>query len=131
MAEPSLAMQKAVYATLSAALDAAVYDEAPLDSTVRYVQIGDDAWAEDDSHGDETGFVGVISIEVWDANTAGRSWIKARIGEIYDALHQQPLTVEGFDCNWVRYKTSSTQRADDRPLYRGLVTFEVRLQPDE
>ena len=132
MSEPSLAVQKAIFALLSAAsLGVAIVDEAALDSAMPYVQIGDDAWTQDDAHASEAGergWIGVVQVEVWDATTAGRSRIKQLIGQISAALHGAALSVTGFTTNWVRYQSSSTQRADDRPLYRGVVTFEIRIQ---
>lgn len=137
MAEPSLAVQRAILARLNAQLPTGtgIYDEAPHATEIRYVQIGDDAWTQDDSHddddgeeGDQRGWTGIISIEVWDAFHAGRAWIKEKFDQIDAALHNHPLAVTGFTTNWLRYQSSQTQRAEDRPLYRGVITFEIRLE---
>lgn len=128
--EPSLAMQKAVFAALSGQISVPVYDEADLETPTPYVQIGDDAYSQDDTH-EEGGraWTGIIGVEVWDAITAGRSRIKTILGEIDAQLHgNESLAVVGFTLDWIRYQTSATARADDSPLYRGIITFEVRLQ---
>lgn len=128
--EPSLPMQRAIFAALNGAVGVPVYDEAPLGAATPYVQIGDDAYVQDDTHeAGGRGWTGIIGIEVWDALTAGRSGIKALLDVIDGLLHgNEALAVAGFRLNWIRYQTSSTVRSDDNPLYRGLITFEVRLQ---
>jgi len=129
--EPSLSMQKAIFAALNGSLGSVpVYDEAPLGAATPYVQIGDDAYTQDDSHGPtERGWLGIIGVEVWDARTAGRSGIKSILETIDGLLHgNESLAVAGFTLNWIRYQASSTVRSDENPLYRGLITFEVRLE---
>lgn len=130
MAEPSLALQKAVYAALNGTISIPVFDQAPAETSLPYAQVGDDSWAQDDSHDDDDaqrGWTGLISIEVWDAEHAGRATVKGILSEIDDALHGAALVVNGYLCDWVRYQASGVGRVDERPLYRGFITFEVRL----
>jgi hypothetical protein len=104
-----------------------VYDEAALDAAMPYAQIGDDAFLQDDSH-DVRGWIGAITIEVWDAITAGRSGIKGVLNEISTVLHAGALSVDGYTVNYIRYEQSGTSRSDERPIYRGFITFQIRLQ---
>ena len=73
------------------------------------------------------GFSGVCRLHTWSAHR-GRKECKTVQGLIYDALHQTPLTVTGFNNFYLaRETTDSTQEIDTR-LIHGICEYRVLIE---
>lgn len=141
MASPDNALQAGLYARLSgyAALTALiggnkVYDFVPESAQPPYVVIGDDTatdWDTKSKHGWEF----TVTVHCWDFERAGRKSVKAILGAIFDALHQQEanVTVTGYALVQIRrefqqtFQETAVEGASDRfwhgvARYRAVVT---------
>jgi hypothetical protein len=116
VSSPNNALQTAVYARLTgyAPLTAAlggpkVYDHVPQGTPAPYVVIGADTLADAGSKsGDKWEFT--VTVHAWDFEAAGRKSVKALLGHLFDALHQQEggITVAGFSLVQVRWEFEET-----------------------
>lgn len=91
---PSLDLQRALYATLSAALSAPVYDEVPEGAALPYVVIGDISEVGDYSHSTD-GRQLLVTVHVW-SSYPGMTEARQIAGDVIAALHFQELTVAGY-----------------------------------
>ena len=113
---PNNAFQAAIYTRLTgyvpltAALGGPkIYDHVPQDEAAPYVVIGDDTMAEDGTK-TEPGWELTATVHAWDFEKAGRKSVKAILGHVYDALHQQEanIVVAGFTLVQIRWEFEDT-----------------------
>lgn len=123
-----LAVQEAIFAALSAAYlpvtdnviepsDAGDITEFP------YVVVGDDSF---DEFGDDTttGADGLLSVHVWSRH-AGRKQTKELQAEIFDALHDEPLAVAGYETVLLLWVSSESFLDVDGKTRHGITRFRV------
>lgn len=115
----------------------AIYDHVPQadDSGVTaefpYVVIGDDTSVEWDTD-TETGHDMTVTIHVW-STQRGRGETKTILGAIYDALHQQTLSLSGSPsflnvaCLW---EFSETLVESDGVTRHGVTRFRVVIEKE-
>lgn len=139
MTTPANALQTAIFTTLSgnSALTALigsnqVFDFVPETAQPPYVLIGDDT-AIDNGTKSKNGWEYTITIHSWAYEVAGRKQGKSIMGAIYDALHQQTITVTGFNLIYLRSEFETTQQdpsavgQSDR-FYHGIQRFRALIQ---
>ena len=126
-------LQSAVYAALKA--DAAlmakiddVYDEPVSNAPYPYVAIGDGKTA-DLSSKTERLTEHVIQLDSW-SDAPGRMETKEILGLVYDALHDQTLTLAGHTLVNLRFEEGEDVRDPDTSprLYHGILKFRAVTQ---
>ncbi|WP_020474240.1 DUF3168 domain-containing protein [Zavarzinella formosa] len=141
MSSPDNALQKGVYdrlvgySPLTTALGGPkVYDHVPQGTDAPYVVIGDDTALDWDTK-DKAGWEFTLTVHCWDFAASGRKSVKALLGFIYDALHQQEdtITVAGFALVQIRreFQTSFQETAvegDSDSYYHGVARYRAVVQ---
>ena len=127
-------LQKAVYQTLAAdaALQAEIgdpariFDDPPPDALFPYLTLGE-ARATD-WKGVEGGLEHDVKLYVF-SRYAGRREVKRILGAVYDALHEEALTVAGHDFINIRFVFADAFRRSDGETYQGVARFRAVTQP--
>jgi len=91
----SLSLQQAVFDALVAALSVSVYDHVPDDAAFPYVVVGEDTLNMWDTKS-INGFDAMVTLHTW-SRYRGRKECKQIQGNIYDALHDAPLAITGYN----------------------------------
>lgn len=123
MADPSLALQQALFARLNAELSCPVYDGAPLDAPKPYVSIDSEVVANSDflaSRRDTRLFY----LSVWSAKQ-GQAEVKQVMAEVDAALHERPMSLETGRVISVRVDRKQSNREPDGVTYQGAVTLRI------
>ena len=123
MADPSLALQQALFARLNAELSCPIYDGAPLDAPKPYVSIDSEVVANSDflaSRRDTRLFY----LSVWSAKQ-GQAEVKQVMAEIDTALHERPMPLETGRVISVRVDRKQSNREPDGVTYQGAVTLRI------
>lgn len=127
MSDGSLELQNALIAALDgnlSDLDSAavlVYDRVPQDQPPPFVVVGASTAVPDDAKT----FNGVDHLPEMHAYSShrGRKEVKHILGQIYDVLHTQKITVVGFESVCLRYQFSDTFEEPDGT--RGVIRFGI------
>jgi len=128
------ALQAGIYTRLSGLLSVPVHDDVPAgdaDGTgapFPYVTIGEDTLAGWDSFTSD-GAEATITIHVW-SRARGRKEVKQVQGEIYDALHRQPVAIAGFDLVSCLFEQSVSMLDPDGITRHGVQVFRVIFDRD-
>lgn len=101
MSDASLPVQKAIYARLSDALTAPVFDHVPQDQTGEYVVIGEGTEIPADTK-THNGVEHQVEVHVY-SDKRGKSATKTILGQVYTDLHRQPITVDGFSATMLQF----------------------------
>lgn len=141
MASPGNALQTGIFARLTgySALVTAlgggkVYDHVPQGIAAPYVVIGADTMIDASSKSNNK-WEATVTIHAWDFEKAGRKSVKALLGHIYDALHQQEgsITVTGFTLVQIRFEFEETFQesaveGDPDRYYHGVQRYRAFVQ---
>lgn len=128
MADPSWALQQAVYAAVTAAVaPIAVHDHPPQESAFPYFTIGEAAGYYDGTK-TEDGQEVTVNVHAW-SRYRGRKEVKELLGKVYDALHEKPLTVPGFNVSLVRFEFGDSALDEDGLTYHGVHRYRIFIQP--
>lgn len=141
MASPDNALQAGIYqrlinySALTTALGGQrVYDFVHEGVDPPYVVIGDDTALDWDTK-DRPGWEFTLTLHAWDYEKAGRKSVKALLGLISDALHQQEasVTVAGFSLIQIRrefqqtFQESGAEGQGDR-YWHGVARYRATVQ---
>lgn len=133
MTAATFALQTAVYSALathsglSAALGTGrIFDHVPRRSTPPYIAIASSV-AQDWSTGSDTGDEHTITLHVW-TDLAGRSQIASVMALVNSALHDRPLTPDGYRLVNLRHERSETRRLADADRYQGIMRFRAKTE---
>lgn len=126
-------IQKALYAVLSSDTDLGVlvgsriYDDVPDNqNTFPFVTIGEDTltqWDTDQKLGYEVSLV----IHVW-SRYRGRKETKEIQAAIYDALHNAPLSVTGYDNFLMQEREAESFLDPDGKTRHGIQTYHALIE---
>lgn len=124
MAEPSLAIAKAVDGALGAIHGLAVYTRIPPKTPLPYVEIGQNQIIGEDDAG--SFFRAYVEVSVYAATTAE---MKAIAGQVFSALNVN-LTLDGFTCHEFHYDGLNPHREmqGSDVIEQGIMTFEYLVQ---
>lgn len=128
MSDPSLALQKAVVATLRAVVGAAVYDQAAPNVFPRITigegqVLGDYADCYD---GSDTSF----DVHIW-SRAVGFPEAKTIASQVRDALNDQMLSLDGHTVGFLRFTQSQMLRDPDGLTSHIAMTFRALTQPSD
>jgi hypothetical protein len=123
MSESSLAVQDAVLAAVTAAVDPTpVYAHVPQNTSAPYVLIGDDN-ATPDNTKSANGQEHSVEISVFSSQRSYAE-VKQTTKKIYNALHRVPLYPSGTQRVIPQYDFSEFFRDPDGP--RGVIRFRIQ-----
>lgn len=125
MADAIKAVQKAVIAKLGQTLSVPSYDFVPPDAGDKYVTMGSHTVADAPSK-DIDGEEMTVEVHQWDSTHRGRMGVLAMQGEIYTALHNASLTVDGFSLTYIWFEFSTSFLDEDGLTMHGVMRFRVR-----
>ena len=119
-------LQEAVAAAVTTAVSpVSVYDRVPTTPTYPFVIVGDDAskdWSTSEAYGEDV----TISIHVW-SQTADREELKTAQQQIYNALHDQTLSVAGFDVAALLFMSAESSFDEEKNALHGVSRFRCLL----
>lgn len=134
MASASFALQRAVFAALSA--DAAlvallgsekIYDDVPQRTGFPYVSFGQST-ERDWSTATEDGAEHLVTLHVW-SRAAGRKEARMIVEAVRAVLHDAPLALVGHRLVNLRHEFSDTRRDPDGETYHGIVRYRAVTEP--
>ena len=124
---PTLDLQKAIYATLDAALSVPVYDEVPEGAALPYVVIGDISEVGDYSHSVD-GRQMTVTIHVW-SNYPGMAEARTIAADITAALHFQELQITGYRPVPLVLEYHNVLRDPGGTIRHGVIRFRAWMRP--
>lgn len=124
MADPSVALQEAMFARLEAEVSCPVHDGAPMDSPMPYISIDREISTNTSPIAGRKREQRLIYLSVW-SDAHGQAEVKRIIGEIVTALDERPLPLEVGRAVSVRVEQADAQRDADGVTYQGSITVRV------
>lgn len=124
MADPSLALQEAIFARLQAEVSCPIYDGAPLNATMPYVSIDREISVNSSPVSGRRREIRMIYLSVW-SDAIGQAEVKRINGEVIAALDERRLPLAVGRAVSVRVEQSDSQRDADGVTYQGSITVSV------
>lgn len=123
MADPSFALQVALFARLEAEVSCPIFDGAPMDQPMPYVSLDSEVSIPSDilSKRRDTR---LIYLSVW-SRFRGQEEVKRIMAEIDAAVHQRPLPLETGRVISIRVDRKQALRDVYEETYQGSVTLRV------
>ena len=124
MADPSVALQKALFARLLAEVSCPIYDGAPMNTDMPYVSIDREVSVNESPISGRKREQRLLYLSVW-SDATGQAEVKRINGEVIAALDERPLPLEVGRAVSVRVIQSDAQRDADGMTYQGSITVRV------
>ena len=124
MADPSVALQAAMFARLEAEVSCPVFDGAPMDSPMPYISFDREISTNTSPSAGRKREQRLIYLSVW-SNALGQAEVKRINGERIAALNERPLPLEVGRTVSVRVEQTDAQRDADGVTYQGSITVRV------
>jgi hypothetical protein len=124
MADPSLALQEAIFARLEAEVGCPIYDGAPLNADMPYVSIDREVSVNATPIAGRKRETRLIYLSVW-SDAIGQAEVKRINGEVIAALDERRLPLTVGRAVSVRVEQADAQRDADGVTYQGSVTVRV------
>ncbi|WP_433886676.1 DUF3168 domain-containing protein [Pseudomonas vranovensis] len=124
MADPSLALQEAIFARLEAEVSCPIYDGAPLNADMPYVSIDREVSVNATPITGRKRETRLIYLSVW-SDAIGQAEVKRINGEVIAALDERRLQLTVGRAVSVRVEQADAQRDADGVTYQGSVTVRV------
>jgi hypothetical protein len=124
MADPSVALQEALFARLEAEVSCPVYDGAPLDTPMPYISFDREISANTSPIAGRKREQRLIYLSVW-SDAHGQAEVKRINGEIVAALDERRLSLAVGRAVSVRVEQADAQRDADGVTYQGSITVRV------
>ena len=123
MADPSFAVQVAVFDRLEAEVSCPIYDSVPMNAAMPYITIDSEISSNSDILNGRRD-TRLFYLSVW-SNFKGQEEVKRLMGEVDGALHRRPLPVEtGRVISVLVYRKQATRDADGK-TFQGSVTLRI------
>ncbi|WP_346829436.1 DUF3168 domain-containing protein [Pseudomonas abietaniphila] len=123
MADPSFALQVALFARLESELSCPVFDGAPMNEAKPYVSIDSEISTNADTLSKRRD-LRFFYLSVW-SDFRGQEEIKRLMSEIDTALHERPLPLDTGRVISIRVDRKQAQREPDGETYQGSVTLRI------
>lgn len=127
MADPSLAVQAALYQRLSAEVSCPIFDSVPMGTVPPYLTIDSEIATNTSPIAGRDRASRFLYLTAW-SNYAGQREVKQIMSEVYAALNQRPLVLSDGRAFGVRVERMSTNRDADGVTYQGSVTVRIFSQ---
>ncbi|MCO7634129.1 DUF3168 domain-containing protein [Pseudomonas guariconensis] len=124
MADPSLALQEAIFARLEAEVSCPIYDGAPMNADMPYVSIDREVSTNASPIAGRKRETRLIYLSVW-SDAIGQAEVKRINGEIIAALDERRLPLAVGRAVSVRVEQADAQRDADGITYQGSITVRV------
>jgi len=124
MADPSLALQEAIFARLQADVSCPIYDGAPLNADMPYVSIDREVSVNSSPISGRKRQTRLIYLSVW-SDAVGQAEVKRITGEVIAALDERRLPLAVGRAVSVRVEQTDAQRDADGITYQGSITVRV------
>ncbi|MEX5341403.1 DUF3168 domain-containing protein [Pseudomonas sp. I2] len=124
MADPSLALQEAIFARLEAEVSCPIYDGAPMNADMPYVSIDREVSTNASPIAGRKRETRLIYLSVW-SDAIGQAEVKRINGEIIAALDERRLPLAVGRAVSVRVEQADAQRDADGVTYQGSITVRV------
>ncbi len=124
MADPSLALQEAIFARLQAEVSCPIYDGAPLNAEMPYVSIDREVSVNSSPIAGRKRETRLLYLSVW-SDAVGQAEVKRINGEVIAALDERRLPLEVGRAVSIRVEQVDAQRDADGITYQGSITFRV------
>jgi len=124
MADPSLALQEAIFARLQAEVSCPIYDGAPLNAEMPYVSIDREVSVNSSPISGRKRETRQLYLSVW-SDAVGQAEVKRINGEVIAALDERRLPLEVGRAVSVRVEQADAQRDADGITYQGSITVRV------
>lgn len=124
MADPSLALQEAIFARLEAEVGCPIYDGAPMNADMPYVSIDREVSVNATPIAGRKRETRLIYLSVW-SDAIGQAEVKRINGEVIAALDERRLPLTVGRAVSVRVEQADAQRDADGVTYQGSVTVRV------
>ncbi|ATP44428.1 hypothetical protein CR511_10350 [Pseudomonas putida] len=124
MADPSLALQEAIFARLQAEVSCPIYDGAPLNAEMPYVSIDREVSVNSRPISGRKRETRLLYLSVW-SDAVGQAEVKRINGEVIAALDERRLPLEVGRAVSVRVEQADAQRDADGITYQGSITVRV------
>ena len=126
MADPSFALQVALFDRLAAEVSCPIYDSVPMDAPFPYVSLDYEISSNDDPLASRRD-IRLFYLSVW-SDYRGQAEVKRINAAIAEALDEQPLALSTGTAVSVRVLRTSTNREPDGVTYMGSVTLRIITQ---
>lgn len=124
MADPSVALQEAMFARLEAEVSCPVFDGAPMDTDMPYVSFDREISTNISPIAGRKRQQRLIYLSVW-SDAHGQAEVKQILGEVVAALDERRLPLSVGRAVSVRVDQADAQRDADGVTYQGSVTVRV------
>lgn len=124
MADPSVALQEALFQRLASEVSCPVHDGAPLDSPMPYVSIDNEISTNISPIAGRQRQQRLLYLTVW-SGKHGQAEVKRINAEVVAALNERPLPLAVGRAVSVRVERVSAQRDADGVTYMGAITVRV------
>lgn len=124
MADPSVALQEAIFVRLRAEVSCPVLDGADLNQPMPYVSIDREVSVNVSPISGRKREQRLLYLSVW-SDTVGQAEVKRINGEVIAALDERPLPLSVGRAVSVRVIQSDAQRDADGVTYQGSITVRV------
>lgn len=123
MADPSFALQVAIFERMEAELSCPFYDSVPMNSPFPYVTIGTEISSNVDTLNSRRDFR-LFYLTVW-SDFKGQEQVKRLMAEIDAALHERPLPLSTGRVVSIRVARKQATPEPDGITYQGSVTLRI------
>lgn len=124
MADPSLALQEAIFTRLQAEVSCPIYDGAPLNADMPYVSIDREISVNSSPISGRKRETRMIYLSVW-SDAIGQAEVKRINSEVISALDERRLTLAVGRAVSVRVEQADAQRDANGVTYQGSITVRV------
>ena len=124
MADPSVALQEALFARLEAEVSCPVFDGAPMDTEMPYVSFDREISTNMTPIAGRKRERRLIYLSVW-SESHGQAEVKRINGEIVAALDERRLPLTVGRAVSVRVEQADAQREPDGVTYQGSITIRI------
>lgn len=124
MADPSVALQEAMFARLEAEVSCPVFDGAPMDTDMPYVSFDREISTNISPIAGRKRQQRLIYLSVW-SDAHGQAEVKRILGEVVAALDERRMPLTVGRAVSVRVEQADAQRDADGVTYQGSVTVRV------
>ncbi|MCK8685365.1 DUF3168 domain-containing protein [Pseudomonas umsongensis] len=126
MADPSFALQVALFDRLVAEVSCPIYDSVPMDASFPYVSLDYEISSNDDSLASRRD-IRLFYLSVW-SDFKGQEEVKRLMAEIDAATHERPLPLTAGRVVSIRVDRKQTNREPDGVTCQGSVTLRIITQ---